>query len=1137
MADKVLIEFQIVQKGKKISVVQKETEKLAKSTDKAEKATKKNTRATDKYNRVAKGAAGISSNQTKNFSKMQQSVDGGEGGGSGGLVRAYALLAANVFALSAAFGVLSRSAQVDTLTASIERLEIVSGKSIRSVARDLQEASGFSLDFASSLRSTSLALSAGFEADSIKELGEVAKNAAVSLGRPLSDALDRIFRGVIKVEPELLDEIGLFVRVDEAASRYADSIGVATSELTEFQKRTAFAQEAIEQGTKKFAAFSDIDPDAFAKLGASFFDLAQDGLSLVNRVLVPIIQYLEENKGLLIGLFAAIGLSILKSIVPAMGQFRLSARKAATEATEDFEKFKEEIADGAAVQKANAIAAQENAVKADKAALKTAQSTLKKTRAYQSEAKGLKLANEELAKASTLGEKSAALDSKIIALEKSKATAKGSTRNIIRDNIAALKAEKIATEELISSELKLTTIQNAPDVAVKAKKGSFMNLEEIRLQKVALRSLALENVSTTASNEGLKAGFARLKLEMAGLPPITAANAVGFGALARASFYLSGALTIVSIKISELMMKLAPFMPLIMLLVVAFPMLTKAMGFGSKSAEEYSTALDKTAEMLDNFREKLVNANEVLNSSDSSMDAQVDAQIAFRRALSETSQTLIEQKDAYDKYVENTNGFVRFFGDFGRKGEIKLMKNEVTALSETLMEVDSLGKAGEGILLGSVSKEDLARVKELNTRREKTTEKIEKSQERLLRIQRELNAGVRFRFNEELGFNEDLINLRNREHRIQKGFNKEIKKDRKEINKIAQQANKLVTEEGTLFSRLSKQQNEGADAMENAKSAIDGAVDSARAFKKQFITKSDVDKPLASFRQISTALALQNDKGEKTKLLTEDRAKLLAEIADEKNDIITLMSRENREAFRNAETEEEKLKIISDQRNVYAETRVTQLATKKLLNEIKQIEKSIATIRKETIVGINKGFALQKEERDLQLEIKKANLGNALTAANLTRAEAERLSKLEVNVDLIKQIVDAGGKEGEGLTAVLLLRELNLDLIKQEIDLKTADSRKEIEFLNLLSKRLKAQEKLNSLVLENSKLSRQIGFFGEGGGTTLNDTRSQELLIEGERVRLKTAEQRAKIEKALVKAQYAILKTELAVLNEKKQFQ
>ena len=56
---------------------------------------------------------------TKNFSKMQQGIDGG--GGSGGLVRAYALLAANVFALTAAFGVLSRSAQIDTLTSNLSR--------------------------------------------------------------------------------------------------------------------------------------------------------------------------------------------------------------------------------------------------------------------------------------------------------------------------------------------------------------------------------------------------------------------------------------------------------------------------------------------------------------------------------------------------------------------------------------------------------------------------------------------------------------------------------------------------------------------------------------------------------------------------------------------------------------------------------------------------------------------------------------------------------------------------------------------------------------------------------------------------------------------------------------------------------
>ena len=209
--NEIIIKLRIDDKGN-LKKATSQTDKLSKSTDKAAKSSERLQKSRDKYNRTEKGVAQISSNSTKNFSKMQQSIDGG--GGSGGLVRAYALLAANVFALTAAFGVLSRASQNEVLFQSIERLEVVSGKSIRQVGRDLQEASGFSLDFASALRSVSLATSAGFNTKQIQELGEVAKNASVALGRNLSDSLDRIFRGVIKVEPELLDEIGLFVRVN-----------------------------------------------------------------------------------------------------------------------------------------------------------------------------------------------------------------------------------------------------------------------------------------------------------------------------------------------------------------------------------------------------------------------------------------------------------------------------------------------------------------------------------------------------------------------------------------------------------------------------------------------------------------------------------------------------------------------------------------------------------------------------------------------------------------------------------------------------------------------------------------------------------------------------------------------------------
>ena len=136
MADKII--FEVVATAKGVKVVQQQTDKLAKSTDKAEKSTKRLDKSRDVYNRREKGAANISSNSTKNFSKMQQGIDGG--GGSGGLVRAYALLAANVFALTAAFGVLSRSAQIDTLTKSMEILSVTGGTYIKTLAMDMREA-------------------------------------------------------------------------------------------------------------------------------------------------------------------------------------------------------------------------------------------------------------------------------------------------------------------------------------------------------------------------------------------------------------------------------------------------------------------------------------------------------------------------------------------------------------------------------------------------------------------------------------------------------------------------------------------------------------------------------------------------------------------------------------------------------------------------------------------------------------------------------------------------------------------------------------------------------------------------------------------------------------------------------------
>ena len=108
MANKVLLEVEVTGKG--IKVVQKNLDKLSASTNKASASTNKLTKSRNQYDKGAKGVAGATSNGTKAFSKMRSEI----GGGSSGLVAAYATLAANLFAASAAFNALRSASKVDS---------------------------------------------------------------------------------------------------------------------------------------------------------------------------------------------------------------------------------------------------------------------------------------------------------------------------------------------------------------------------------------------------------------------------------------------------------------------------------------------------------------------------------------------------------------------------------------------------------------------------------------------------------------------------------------------------------------------------------------------------------------------------------------------------------------------------------------------------------------------------------------------------------------------------------------------------------------------------------------------------------------------------------------------------------------
>ena len=109
MANEVTLTIRVGDKGT-LDIVAKEAKAAAGAVDKVTESTNRATNARNRYSKGEKGVAGATANSTKAFSKMRNSMTGG-----GGLVAAYATLAANAFALSAAFGVLQRAAAFQQL--------------------------------------------------------------------------------------------------------------------------------------------------------------------------------------------------------------------------------------------------------------------------------------------------------------------------------------------------------------------------------------------------------------------------------------------------------------------------------------------------------------------------------------------------------------------------------------------------------------------------------------------------------------------------------------------------------------------------------------------------------------------------------------------------------------------------------------------------------------------------------------------------------------------------------------------------------------------------------------------------------------------------------------------------------------
>ncbi len=262
-----------------INVTEKGSKKAASNIN---EVTKAQTRQT---------SAGVSA--SKQFSAQAQ--------GLGGFVAAYAGAAANVFALQQAFDALRRAAQAETIVKGTQALALEIGASGKRILDNVREITDGQLSLAEAAQNTNIALSAGFGEEQIARLTKVSEQASRALGRSLTDAMTRVTRGAAKMEPELLDELGIFTRIDPAVQKYANSLNVAASSLTNYERRQAFANAVIEEGERKFSSIDTSVPStqkSIEQLIVALTDLATTFGQLVADVLKPFIDFISNNAGI-----------------------------------------------------------------------------------------------------------------------------------------------------------------------------------------------------------------------------------------------------------------------------------------------------------------------------------------------------------------------------------------------------------------------------------------------------------------------------------------------------------------------------------------------------------------------------------------------------------------------------------------------------------------------------------------------------------------------------------------------------------------------------------------------------------------------------------------------------------------------
>jgi len=211
-----------------------------------------------------------------------------------------ALAAVSALSSAMVYQTTQTAAKQEAIQASFKAMAAKQGADADQLLANMRAATNNMVSDLDLMQNTVSAMSFGIPLEKLPESLELVRKAQLATGQDMNYLLQSMFRGVGRLSPLIIDNLGLQVSLEEANDKYAKTLGKSAANLTKEEQKQALLNATLEEGKIRYSAIDITSGKASDSLVQ--FNTAVSNLSgSIGTTFLPIASYAAEALTVLTG--------------------------------------------------------------------------------------------------------------------------------------------------------------------------------------------------------------------------------------------------------------------------------------------------------------------------------------------------------------------------------------------------------------------------------------------------------------------------------------------------------------------------------------------------------------------------------------------------------------------------------------------------------------------------------------------------------------------------------------------------------------------------------------------------------------------------------------------------------------------